>query len=550
MIGARRTRRRNALVVSIAAAAMLLSACSSSDDAERGMDDGEDGAGEQVESAESVGYTVPAPTISAPPAEGAGVTSPQPAVALPDGYTQEELFVGGTATSFAPIDTPDDGAWSVRPDETAEYRTRVIVKRPPPDRFSGTVIVEWYNVSAIEASPDWAYLSKEIGREGHAYIGVSAQSQGVVGGDTLLDVSVDEEAAEDAGASVDRSGLKHVDPERYGTLEHPGDQYAFDIFSQVGRAATEDPDTLLGGLVPEQVIAVGESQSAAFLSTVVNAVHPLDPVYDGFLVHSRGANTAALEGVYRRANDDSTTAEEAAQQIAESAVRIRTDLDEPVVVVETETDLTLLGYAHARQPDTDRLRTWEIAGTAHSDAHMLRALLGGPRDPMSGSLLGCTEPINTGPHHEVVQAALHHLVGWTAGGEPPPEAARIELRNGEGDGDGGGEEGEVVIARDDLGIAVGGVRTPLVDVPISASTGEPAGGAGLEELVTDGDICVLFGTTIPFDQPTLVQLHGSFDAYLQAFRDSAADAVAAGFLLQPDADDLIAEAEQNRPLFG
>ena len=88
-----------------------------------------------------------------------------------------------------------------------------------------------------------------------------------------------------------------------------------------------------------------------------------------------------------------------------------------------------------------------------------------------------------------------------------------------------------------------------MDVPISASTGEPAGGAGLEELVEGGDICVLFGTTIPFDQPTLVELHGSFDAYLQAFRDAAADAVTAGFLLQPDADDLVAEAQQHRALF-
>ncbi|MDQ2677700.1 MAG: alpha/beta hydrolase domain-containing protein, partial [Actinomycetota bacterium] len=172
------------------------------------------------------------------------------------------------------------------------------------------------------------------------------------------------------------------------------------------------------------------------------------------------------------------------------------------------------------------------------------SLLGGPRDPMSGSLLGCTEPINTGPHHETVQAALHHLVVWSAGGEAPPESPRIELQDGDGDGD------EVVIARDERGIALGGVRTPLVDVPISASTGEPAGGAGLRELVEDGDICVLFGTTVPFDQPTLVELHGGFDAYLATFRDAAAEAVAAGFLLQPDADDLVAEAEQHRSLFG
>ena len=66
----------------------------------------------------------------------------------------------------------------------------------------------------------------------------------------------------------------------------------------------------------------------------------------------------------------------------------------------------------------------------------------------------------------------------------------------------------------------------------------------------DGDICVLFGTTIPFDQATLTEMYGSFDAYLQQFRASAAEAVSAGFLLQPDADALIAEAEQNAPKFG
>ena len=140
--------------------------------------------------------------------------------------------------------------------------------------------------------------AEEIGREGHAYVGVSAQAQGVMGGETLLDVEVDEEAAADAGASTDTGGLTHIDPERYGTLVHPGDDYAFDIYSQVGRAITERPAEVLGGLVPNQVIAAGESQSAGFLSTVVNAVHPLDPVYDGFLIHSRGANPAPLEGGY------------------------------------------------------------------------------------------------------------------------------------------------------------------------------------------------------------------------------------------------------------
>ena len=116
----------------------------------------------------------------------------------------------------------------------------VIVRRPAAARdFSGTVVVEWFNVSAIEASPDWAYLSEEIGREGHAYIGVSTQAQGVEGGDTILDVEVDPDEAAASGVTSDTSGLKNIDPERYGTLVHPGDAYAFDIFNQVGVAAAD-----------------------------------------------------------------------------------------------------------------------------------------------------------------------------------------------------------------------------------------------------------------------------------------------------------------------
>jgi hypothetical protein len=473
--------------------------------------------------------------ISRPATEGKGVVLPQPAAPLPDGYVLEEFFIGGTATRFDPVATPDDGFWTAKPAEEAAYRTRVIVRRPAAEHFSGTVLLEWFNVSAIEAAPDWSYISEEVGREGHAYIGVSTQAQGIVGGETLLDVDVDAGAAADAGVDTDTSGLKNIDPERYGSLVHPGDAYAFDIFSQVGRAATESPGDLLGGLKPERVLGIGESQSAIFLSTLVNAVHPLDPVFDGFLIHSRGATVTPVDGKFVRAAEgqDASTA-------LERGVRIRTDLEVPVLVFETETDLTLLGYANARQPDTDLVRTWEVAGTAHSDAHVIRAVVGGPRSPSVGSLLGCTEPINAGPHHEGVQAALHHLVGWSAGGAPPPRAEPIGVIEGD----------EVVISRDEHQIAIGGVRNPLVDVPVVAYTGDPPNGASIEDLAGgEGDLCILFGRTITFDKATLLSLHGTADRYLEAFRASADKAVAAGFLLRGDADQLITEAEGNAALF-
>jgi hypothetical protein len=167
-------------------------------------------------------------------------------------------------------------------------------------------------------------------------------------------------------------------------------------------------------------------------------------------------------------------------------------------------------------------------------------MLGGPRNPNIASLIGCTEPVNTGPQHEVLQAALDHLVGWAAGGPPPPRGTRLELEQGD----------EVVIARDEHEIARGGVRNPLVDVPLAALTGEPPGDATLEDLVEDeGGVCVLFGQTIPFSRAELVDLYGTADDYVAKFRRSANDAVAAGFLLRGDADQLIAEAEDNRALF-
>jgi hypothetical protein len=522
-------------VPALVLALVAVGACSSSDD------DG-DAAGTTTAAASGEGGTTtvteaaPSPIeISSPPAEGGGMNLPQPAAPAPDGYVVEERFVGGTARSYAAEGAPVDGRWEATPGDEAAYRTRVVVRRPAEaEDFSGTVIVEWFNVSAIEASPDWAFLSEEIVREGHAYVGLSAQAQGVEGGDTLLDVAIDPEAAAESGVDADVSGLVNIDPARYGTLAHPGDAFAYDIFAQVGRAAVDAADELLGGLPVTTVVGTGESQSAAFLSTYVNAVHPLDPVYDGFLIHSRGGGVAPIDGdlIGARGGDN-------ADAFIRSGVRIRDDLDVPVFIFETETDLTLLGYANARQPDTELVRTWEVAGLSHADAHFIRAIIGGPRDPSAGSLLGCTDPINTGPQHEVIQAALHHLVAWVGGGDPPPAGTPIELTDAE----------EPTIARDERGIALGGVRHPLVDVPTVVLSGDPPGGGSIAD-VAGGGVCRLFGTTTALDQATLVQLHGDADAYLAAFAASADEAVDAGFLLRPDADALVAEADANRALFG
>jgi hypothetical protein len=486
--------------------------------------DGVDGVDDRVD-------PVPAATVTGPISSTNPPVLPQPAVALPEGYVEDEFFIGGEAVRYGAVGEHDaDGMWDVEPDGRADFRTRILVRRPPADRFSGTVVVEWLNVTAVESSPDWGYLSEEIGASGHAYVAVSVQALGVIGGEPILTVEVDEQTAAEAGADpddADTGGLVNIDPERYGTLVHPGDAYAYDILTHVGRVLEVDVGGVLGGLEATTLLALGESQSAGFLTTYVNAVHPTVDVFDAFLVHSRGAGGAPLAGEF---GDDTS--------FVDRGVRIRTDLDEPVFMVQAETDLTVLGYHLARQPDTDSIRTWELAGTAHADAHVIRAILGGPRDASVGSFLGCADPINTGPHHEGVQAALRRLVEWVDEGTAPPAGEPIMTTDSD----------PVAIVRDELGFALGGVRNPLVDVPVVVTTGDPWTDVDLDS-EESLDVCALFGQTFPIEPTGLAELHGSPEGYVAAFDAAATAAVSAGFLLDYDAEQLRQEAAANQGLF-
>ncbi len=415
------------------------------------------------------------------------------------GYVREEFFAAGSATAYSaagPLGR--DGKWSATPHDAADYRTRVVVRRPwDAARFNGTVLVEWFNVSGgLEASPDWTHLGPEIVRDGYGYVGVSAQAFGVNGGHALLGVPGLEQ----------QSGLVASGPERYGSLRHPGDRFAFDMLSQIGRALrAPDSTSAFGPLRPERIIAMGESQSAFFLTTYINAVQPTAQVYDGFFVHSRGGSGAALSGTPIASPD------------VPQGLKIRGDSDVPVLIFETETDLgPMLDYGPARQPDAELIRTWEVAGTAHADAYVV-----GP----FASALGCDFTVNEGPQHFVAQAALVALNRWIADGVAAPSAPPLELA----------KTAPPELARDHLGNALGGVRTPAVDVPISALSGEAPPGASR--------LCALFGSTVRFDESTLLALYQDRAGYLAAYRRSLEAAISAGFLLGSDRAELLGLAE-------
>lgn len=364
------------------------------------------------------------------------------------GYVEEELRASGTAP--------------------AAYATRVVVRRPASGG-SGTLVVEWLNVSSgQDAGPDWTYLAEEIVRRGHAWAGVSAQAVGVEGGRARVDTGLGSQ------------GLKAQDPERYGSLRHPGDEHSYEIYTQVARGLAAD----LGATC---VLAVGESQSAYALTHYVNEVHADAGVFDGFLVHSRGNGTLH------------TT----------EPTPIRTDHAAPVMIVQTEGDLFgRLDYLPARQDDADRLRLWEIAGAAHADHFQIGAL---------EQFLGCPDPVNRGQQAYVVRAALRWLDGWARGGPAAPSAPRLSVVDG-------------AFELDSVGNVLGGVRTPVVDAPADVLSGLAAEGAS--------PICALFGRTLRLPRP----VWSSHEEYLAAYTAATDAAIAAGFVLPEDRDAVLAEA--------
>jgi hypothetical protein len=447
-------------------------------------------------------------TIAGPLTGGGGINLVASSSPELEGWIREEYTIDGDAVRYtADGALAADGMWSFSEGDSATYRTRIVVVHPEdPTRFNGTVVLEWLNVSAgFDSPPDFAYLGDELIRSGSVWIGVSAQRIGIEGGDVAVPTSMSE--AIGAGR-----GIKAIDPERYGDLSHPGDAFAYDIFTQVGRTLRSpgavDP---LDGLTVERIIAAGESQSAFALTTYVNGVQPLTDQFDGFLIHSRGGGAAPL--------GEPGAGVDIAAAVTGSATTIRTDLDVPVLVLETETDvLGILNYLPARQPDTDQLRVWEIAGTAHADAYLVGAV---------SDSFGCPEPVNGGGMHLVAKAAIRHLNAWVRDGTAPPAAPKLETAGT-----------PATYALDDNGNVQGGVRTPHVDVPVDVLSGLPAEGASL--------ICLLFGTTNPLPAARLAELYESPEDYLAQFTAATDAAIEAGFIVPEDREAALAEAQPDR----
>ena len=462
------------------------------------------------------------------------------------GYVEEEFFIEGMASRY---NTPqgNPAATGTVIDSGHPYKTRIVVRRPSSrGKFNGTAVIEWTNVSqGHDHEVDWLESKDHFVRAGYAWIGVSAQNVGV-------------------------SALKEWSPNRYGTLDVTqggtvmGDALSYDVFTAAALAIRgKSKADVMGGLKVERLIATGHSQSAGRLGTYFNSVHPLAPVFDAAVI--RGANPV-----------------------------MRTDLNVKIFKLLSESDVPL--QATGYQADSDRLRTWSVAGASHLDykdslelgAVGLRVAGGPPvagpevvRGPtISGGGPGirayqtdatnpvCAIPVlfSRIPAHYVQNAAYDHLVRWIKDGKTPPAAPQIELSAG-------------AIARDKSGNAMGGIQLAQHSVPTAMNSGRntaPGGGrgpapaargAGAPPPADDrgqargpapgggpagggrggnpGQFCGLLGGYEPFAAAQLAMLYPAHDTYVKAVKAVTEKNLKAGYILKADAEATIAEANRS-----
>ncbi len=429
------------------------------------------------------------------------------------GYVEQEWFFSGDAACYSHVAGTDrgfDGCWQAEPTRTVPFASRMLVRRPhDPATFNGTVVVFWANVSL-----GFDIYTGEGTRlyEGCAFVGVTAQRTAV-----------------DGYRDGPPYGLRSWDPERYGNLSIPTDDASYDIFTQAARLAGRDRPTgeldPLGGLEVRHVVAFGASQSAGRLATYINAIQPLERAFDGFLLDVYFGNGTPLD-----TGDSAGAGVTHVDQISEL---IRThglppgghllrDVGVPVFVVNSESES--LAHFPVRQPDTGTYRCWEFAGHAHGTVPSKEAL----RSSWERDLGLATHPMAPEHGYNVLSleagrsAALDHMLTWLDHGTPPPIQDRIRI-----------EGSPAGIVRDEHGNALGGIRLPSFAVPTGRHTG----------FAPDGTLH-LFGSTEPFDEPTLRALYPDHHAYTAAFTAATTQAVHAGVLLPRHADALLSEAER------
>jgi hypothetical protein len=410
------------------------------------------------------------------------------------GYLEEEFFVSGTANVY---DWDSAGHVTVRTAD-APYTTRILMRRPvDPARFSGTVWVDMLNPArGYDFAENWGTTNYYLMDHGDASVGI-----------TMFPATI--------------RALRKFNPKRYATMSmanpapplppcsQAGARYDYqmesglrwDIVSQVGALLKSGlPSRPLAGFRVERIFLY--AQTGGDLPTYISAIHPRAKlengnfVWDGYFIKDGGGPTSLNQCGPRVPVGDSR--------------RVIRNVGVPVVRFLVE-DMVLDIY-DARRSDNDEpvdpYRLYEVPGATHSDGtsvflwmpslETLAAMKAEVVTPYWPFTFSCSPAVGLSdfPVHYFVAGAMRNLDEWVRSGTAPPRGDRIHVVNG--------GTAAAAIVRDRFGNALGGIRSPYLDVPAAT-------------YYENFSNCRNMGYKIPFDWPKMQELYGNHENYQRRF---------------------------------
>ena len=449
------------------------------------------------------------------------------------GYSQQEYFYSGTAKAYGAHNAP------------ANYETRMLVYRPiDPAKFSGNVIVEWDNVTAqLDAPVDFVWTFPQIFARGDAYVEITAQQAGVCGleltGQPLLSVehaSIGDLATGHlSAAACTPVSLKGWDPVRYAPLFHPGNEYAYDIYSQ-GAEAVLHPKGIspLGNLVIKKMIGIGESQSAIELDDYITyGADAAARVFDGLIIDADVHNV--LNPASYRVPTMQIWGEESAQAVKSTSGPNHVIWEVAGAPhIDHEGFFTLLQWAASDLLSKPPISLQQEEAFEQANGNYSQE---GPG--LSATCVGDTEF----PRRYVMDAAVSDMETWLDRGLPAPTAPPLVFTGlaqatqkfpvagfnlffaSQYINAAAFALAPLALVRDTNGNSIGGLRLPVMSVP------------GANYL---GPTCLLFGTSVPLLPTELHQLYPTHADYVAKMVAATQQAVSKRFMTKADGVDPIA----------
>jgi hypothetical protein len=457
------------------------------------------------------------------------------------GYVEEEYLVSG----FANVYDFDADSKVVVKTPHAPYTTRILVRRPAsPQKFSGTVVVELLNPTAMyDLDFQWQFANEYFIEHGDAWVGITSKP-------------------------VTAQALKTFDPRRYAAVSWanplPADQTCpnpvsflpdstpatengliWDIASQVGALLKSEAEhNPLKGFPVKMAFLTGYSQTGGYVVTYVNFIRPLPdalgpngrPVYDGYLIGDGDGLLIPLN--------------QCSAPIMPGDPRfIIKPRPEPVISVVSQVLWTGMGADRAdSNSPKDRYRRYEIAGASHINMRAV-SLWPKPEDMIKAGITApppnCTQFATYGmtdfPSEYFMRGTFANLDTWARSNIAPPKVRRIKVEPVP-EGSKPTWPPSVPVKLDKYGNAVGGIRSPYLDVPTGtyyahstpANPDDPASGL----------FCSLVGYKVPFTKDLLMKLYPTHDRYVKKVNAQVDKLVRARLITPSDGQRIKNEAAQ------